>query len=486
MTPPGAPSLGIVLPVLNEGAALAGHLRALQPLRQQGAHVVVVDGGSTDTTWAIAQHALGSLIDQLILAPRGRAAQMNAGVKACRPHPNIRANIQTLLFLHADTLLPPEADALIQQALDAGALWGRFDVRIRGTHPMLRVIGRMMNLRSRLTGIATGDQALFVQRSAFDAVGGFAPLPLMEDIDLSQRLKRLGPPACLREQVSTSGRRWEQHGLWRTVRLMWRLRAAYALGASAWQLAERYGYTAAPANLHTALAIVAKAPIAGLAKTRLIPALGPSGAARVQRRFVLASLHTAQATVQATVQATTQGATRDPAIGPAWGPVTLWCAPDATHRFFRAVQRACRTAPALVLLRQPQGDLGQRMLAAFESHFSNQPPRPHPPSPPHALLLMGTDCPVLSPGHLQAAALALQTHDVVLIPALDGGYVLIGMRRCVPQAFANIDWSTPQVLAQTRERLHAAGASVFELAPLWDVDETADWQRLHNLLNASP
>ena len=469
-------TLGIVLPVLNEGAALARHLRALQPLRKRGALVVVVDGGSTDTTWAIAQQALGSLTDTLILAPRGRAAQMNAGAKVCQNHPQI----QTLLFLHADTQLPPEADKLIQQAMDAGARWGRFDVHIRGRHPMLRVIGQMMNWRSRLTGIATGDQALFVQRRTFDAVGGFAPLPLMEDIDLSQRLKCLGPPACLREQVSTSGRRWEQHGLWRTVWLMWRLRAAYALGASASQLAEQYGYTAAPAdappNAPVALAIVAKAPIAGLAKTRLIPALGPGGAARAQRRFVLNSLHTAQATVQAAADASA----KDPAVGAAWGPVTLWCAPDATHRFFRALQRSCRTAPPLALQLQPQGDLGQRMLAAFEAHFSSQTA-----SPSQAVLLIGTDCPVLSPGHLQAAALALQTHDVVLIPAEDGGYVLIGMRRCVPEAFANIAWSTPQVLAQTRERLHAAGASVTELAPLWDVDEPADWQRLHNLLHDS-
>ena len=161
-------TLGIVLPVLNEGAALARHLRALQPLRKRGALVVVVDGGSTDTTWAIAQQALGSLTDTLILAPRGRAAQMNAGAKVCQNHPQI----QTLLFLHADTQLPPEADKLIQQAMDAGARWGRFDVHIRGRHPMLRVIGQMMNWRSRLTGIATGDQALFVQRRTFDAVGG--------------------------------------------------------------------------------------------------------------------------------------------------------------------------------------------------------------------------------------------------------------------------------------------------------------------------
>jgi hypothetical protein len=149
------------------------------------------------------------------------------------------------LFLHADTRLPATADTLIRDGLDrTGRVWGRCDVRIAGTHPLLRVIAAMMNLRSRATGIATGDQAIFVTRAAFGA--GFPDIALMEDIAISRRLKRIGPPLCLAAPVVTSGRRWERHGVVRTVLLMWGLRLAYYLGASPDWLARRYGYVPRP------------------------------------------------------------------------------------------------------------------------------------------------------------------------------------------------------------------------------------------------
>ncbi|MBX9610983.1 MAG: TIGR04282 family arsenosugar biosynthesis glycosyltransferase [Burkholderiales bacterium] len=237
---------------------------------------------------------------------------------------------------------------------------------------------------------------------------------------------------------------------------MWRLRAAYFFGASPDALARQYGYVPTPAPAPTggptaAVAILAKAPVAGLAKTRLIPLLGAAGAARAQRRFARRTLVTA--------------------LAAAPGAVTLWCAPDPAHRFFRAVQRSTGAA----CWPQPDGDLGLRMGRVFDHHFAQQPHTP--------LLLVGTDCPVLTPAHLQQAAQALATHDVVLIPAEDGGYVLIGMRRSVPPAFEGVAWSTPQVLAQTRAQLRLAGASWLELAPLWDVDEPPDWQRLQALLH---
>jgi rSAM/selenodomain-associated transferase 2 len=222
--------LAIVMPVLDEAVSLPGVLDALQPLRQRGVQLVVVDGGSRDHTLALAQAGA----DRVVSAPRGRASQMNAGAAAC--------DAPLLLFLHADTRLPARADALVCQALGGGAVWGRFDVHIASPRPMLRVVGAMMNWRSRLTGIATGDQAMFMRRSAFDAAGGFPDVPLMEDIRLSSRLKRLGRPACLRARVSTSARRWERHGVWRTIWLMWRLRAAHALGADPARLAVDYGY----------------------------------------------------------------------------------------------------------------------------------------------------------------------------------------------------------------------------------------------------
>lgn len=216
------------MPALNEASAIEATLQALAPLRQRGACVVVVDGGSQDETQALARpHA-----DAVIQAPRGRAAQMNAGAALGWG--------QALLFLHADTRLPERADVHLLQALTQGHVWGRFDVRIAGRPWMLAVVAAMMNLRSRWSGIATGDQAMFMRREAYAQVGGFAPQPLMEDIEMSRRLRALGAPACLRERVTTSGRRWEQRGVWRTIALMWHLRWRYWRGESAHTLAQDY------------------------------------------------------------------------------------------------------------------------------------------------------------------------------------------------------------------------------------------------------
>ena len=202
----------------------------MAPLRARGVRVVVADGGSSDASMTIAQAGA----DVVVSAPRGRASQMNAGAAACAA--------QAYLFLHADTRLPAQADTLVLQALESGARWGRFDVHIGSNRPSLRMVQAMMNWRSRVTGIATGDQAMFVQATLWAECGGFADLPLMEDIELSKRLKRVAPPACLRAQVVTSARRWLQHGTWRTIGLMWRLRLAYFCGADPQVLAVRYGY----------------------------------------------------------------------------------------------------------------------------------------------------------------------------------------------------------------------------------------------------
>lgn len=232
------PPLSIVIPVLNEARGIANVLQQLAPLRARGVQVIVVDGGSSDDTVMLARQVLqdtsGAMPWQVIThVPAGRASQMNAGAQ--------QARAPLLLFLHADTLLPPQADTMVARALSGGMhQWGRFDVSIHGQHPMLRVIAGMMNLRSRFSGIATGDQALFMTRVAFDAVGGFPVQPLMEDVEISRRLLRLSSPACLRARVVTSGRRWETRGLWRTMLLMWRLRFAYWRGVSPQRLAERY------------------------------------------------------------------------------------------------------------------------------------------------------------------------------------------------------------------------------------------------------
>jgi rSAM/selenodomain-associated transferase 2 len=222
-------ALSIVVPALNEAAGIVAHLAALQPLRRRGVEVILVDGGSADRTPELAL----SLVDAVLATPPGRARQMNAGAA--------RARGDVLLFLHADTRLPDAADVLLQQRLSDGRrMWGRFDIAITGTHPLLPVVAWCMNRRSRVSGIATGDQALFVRRDAFAAVGGFPDIPLMEDIAISRQLRRLSRPLCLRERAITSGRRWEAHGAPRVVLLMWRLRFAFWLGRDPARLAAVY------------------------------------------------------------------------------------------------------------------------------------------------------------------------------------------------------------------------------------------------------
>lgn len=228
------------MPVLDEAEVVARTLESLQPLRRAGLEVVVVDGGSRDGT----PDRCAPWVDRCLSAPRGRARQMNAGAAVARG--------EVLLFLHADTRLPEGAmaavrDALVPRAPTAAgptarvrARWGRFDVHLEGRSRWLPMVGWAMNLRSRITGICTGDQALFVERALFEQIGGFPDQPLMEDIEISRRLKRLGPPACLRERVATSGRRWDRDGAWRTIRLMWRLRWLYWRGVGADRLAELY------------------------------------------------------------------------------------------------------------------------------------------------------------------------------------------------------------------------------------------------------
>lgn len=223
--------VSIVMPVLDEAAGIVARLQSLQALRRQGVELIVVDGGSRDDTVERA----GPLADRVESTGRGRGRQMNAGAACARGG--------VLLFLHADTTLPAAAISAARQGLASGAVWGRFDVRIVDGPAGIAVVAWAMNLRSRVTGIATGDQAMFCTRAAFAAAGGFPEIALMEDIVLSQRLRAISRPACLRQRVETSGRRWARHGLVRTVLTMWWLRLRFWLGASPDALARAYGYT---------------------------------------------------------------------------------------------------------------------------------------------------------------------------------------------------------------------------------------------------
>ena len=221
--------ISVVVPVLDEAETLAQALLPLQPVRGRDVEVIVVDGGSRDGTRCVAH----PLCDRILDAPRGRARQMNAGAAA--------ASGRVLLFLHADTRLPSGWVPMVRDALGNRVReWGRFDVRLDGAHPMLRIVEHAMNLRSRLSGIATGDQAIFVTRNAFRQAGGFPDIVLMEDVALSRALRMRSRPACLHAAVITSSRRWERNGIARTIVLMWRLRIEYALGADPDKLARRY------------------------------------------------------------------------------------------------------------------------------------------------------------------------------------------------------------------------------------------------------
>jgi rSAM/selenodomain-associated transferase 2 len=222
--------LSIIIPTLDEAQCIAATLESLREFRRRGHEVIVADGGSRDATATLVQ----DLADRVVCSPAGRALQMNAGARA--------ATGDAFLFLHADSRLPEDADRLVLQGLAGDApAWGRFDVRIDGRQPLLRLVESMMNLRSRLTRICTGDQGIFVRRDAFEAIGGFPRQELMEDIAISVRLRRLSAPLCLRQRCLTSARRWESEGVLRTIVLMWWLRLQYAFGVAPARLARAYG-----------------------------------------------------------------------------------------------------------------------------------------------------------------------------------------------------------------------------------------------------
>ena len=219
--------LSIILPVLNEEASLPGVLYRLQSLRQHGHEIIVVDGGSRDNSLMLAQQAA----DEVIVSKPGRAVQMNSGAEL--------ASGDLLLFLHADTTLPEDVELMFSE-IDVDTFWGRFDVRLSGDRLIFRVIEAMMNFRSRITSVVTGDQAIFVSRSLFEKVGGFPEIALMEDIAISKQLRKIVKPVCVANKVVTSSRRWEQSGVFRTILLMWKLRLYYFFGMSPQKISRMY------------------------------------------------------------------------------------------------------------------------------------------------------------------------------------------------------------------------------------------------------
>lgn len=220
--------ISVIVPVLNERTCIVDTLLKLQPLRHRGHEVILVDGGSCDATPVVAR----PFVDQIHCTEAGRARQMNLGAR--------HSSGEILFFLHADTRVPDNVDRLINNAMNHQSGWGRFNITLAGTHPLLRLIEVGMNLRSSITGITTGDQGLFISRDWFVSIGGFPDQPLMEDIAFSRSLKPLAAPICLTHRLVTSSRRWEHYGVVRTVFRMWYLRTAYYFGVPARQLAKQY------------------------------------------------------------------------------------------------------------------------------------------------------------------------------------------------------------------------------------------------------
>ena len=422
---PALAGVTAVIPVLDDAESLATLLEALAGW--DGLEVVVVDGGSRDDPQAVCFRfgvpCLG--------ASCSRGGQLRHGVAG--------TGGDWLWLLHADAEVTRDLAAALAEATRS-ASWGRFDVRLSGAAPLLRVVGFLMNWRSRLTGICTGDQGIFVSRALLDAVGGVPDQPLLEDIELSKRLRRHARPYRVPVRLGSSARRWERAGIVRTVVLMWWLRLRYFLGGEPAQLYRRYYGSVADAprdvEERPRVAVFARSPERGRVKTRLAAALGETGALDAHVELV-----------ETTLAAVSRGGF----------DCELWFA-GARNAGLAAWSERFDAR----LVEQPEADLGERMLAALRAG---------------ARVVVGTDIPEMSAQYVETALDRLRDADVVLGPVEDGGYCLVGMN--VPHAalFRDVEWGARDVLERTLARAAEAGLQVALLDVLWDVDDIDDLAR---------
>lgn len=434
-------TVSIVVPVYNEvpnqhDDSFRVRIQSLLGLLRPGDELVLVDGGSSDFSWSSIQTLASYPQVSAIQSTKGRAFQMNAGAaKACG---------DVLLFLHADTVLSLEAWQEFLQKLAGNsnaALWGRFDVSICGKSKWLPVVAWFMNQRSRLSKIGTGDQGLFVGREIFARMGGFPEQPLMEDIEFCKRLKRIAPRqfVAIRKPLVTSGRRWDIHGAWKTIVLMWRFRYQYWRGVSAQELARQYADTREKRPL--TVAVFAKYPQAGRVKTRLEPLLGADQCAEFARYLLLSTLDKLHGV---NVALWTDGGTE-----------TEWDALLQRRQFPGHVQRHV----------QPAGHLGLRMECAVQTHLKES----------RVVVLLGPDAVQFSKTDLQQLERAAQTHSMAFVPALDGGYVALACTQCMPAVFSEtIRWGTASVAEQTRAALSSGRISAQWFETQMDIDEPED------------
>ncbi|TVP76205.1 MAG: DUF2064 domain-containing protein [Gemmatimonadales bacterium] len=486
-------SPGIVIPTLNEAVTLPRLLEDLAPLRGAGAPVVVADGGSTDGTPSVV-HRAGAL---LAVSPPGRGGQLRAGVRVLEALPG--GPPEWLLLLHADSRLPPETLDVLRQTLAApgphGAFHFAFRLDARGAWWRILEVGQ--RIRQGLTGLAYGDQGLLVRRDLLAAVGGVPSLPIMEDVALLRALRRRTRVRALPAPVVTSPRRYQAEGPVRGWLRNAALMGLFGLGVPAERLARRYRPHGAeearsdprpatrpgsPPPLPRTLVVFVKAPVAGQVKTRLARTLGDEAAAELYEALGRTLVHRLR-------------------TGP-WLTAVHHAPPEAGPHVARWLETHDDSVPPLLLRPQPEGDLGARMLHALET-ATTEAGRTHP------VVVVGTDAPGVTSQVVEAAFQALEgpdeardsgrdpgrdtsrdsgrdsgrhrweargggPADLVLAPALDGGYALIGQRTPTPELFRDIPWSTPRVLDLTRSRAREAGLRVVELPPLLDIDDAED------------
>lgn len=453
--------LSIIIPVLNEQDGVVERLSELQSLRNSGCEIVLVDGGSTDKTLALS----APLVDKSLTSESGRAVQMNTGASV--------AKFDVFLFLHIDTTLPSEANTLIANcAANHKQAWGWFNLGFDNSALLFRVISSSMNMRASLTKVCTGDQTLFVTRDLFEAIGGFPNIQLMEDVAICKKLRKLRRPAIIKSSVCSSARRWESNGVVKTVLFMWWLRLLYFMGAKPANLAKRYypnrdatnsevepqiesqgSQMENPANQYlfpdARILVFAKAPILGQVKTRLEPHLNQAQCLQLHRAMTTRVVETVAASNLAS-----------------W---RLWVSSDASNEYFLSL---CNKKKIYL---QSGSDLGEKMAFAIQQTLAEEGVS--------KVIILGADCPGYSQAYLERALTQLDgSHDVVLGPAEDGGYVLIGAKQANSQMFDEIQWGTSDVLSQTVAQLEAIGLAYSMLETLWDVDRQEDLLRLE-LLN---
>ncbi|MBL7002913.1 MAG: TIGR04283 family arsenosugar biosynthesis glycosyltransferase [Gammaproteobacteria bacterium] len=430
-------SYSLIIPVLNEYHALTKLIPLLlKDARSATLEIIICDGGSVDLSAVYVKQLIKKHPDLAISfaqSQAGRAIQMNTGAAL--------ATYQTLVFLHADTVLPNNWYDLIK-----GKSWGRFNVSFSGRRFIFRIIETMMNVRSCWTQVATGDQAIFVEKTLFDSVGGYPKVALMEDLALSKRLRKKVPISCIKAALKTSSRRWEKNGVLKTVAMMWRLRWAYYRGVDEATLAKIYYPNLQKPRQSELVQVFSKLPILGYVKTRLIPQVGEQAATEIHCFLLMNALKILS----------------EQKIN-----YELWIAKQTesdgvAHEFLKEN------------LKYQQGaDLGERMATAIQLGLKQS----------EKVLLMGTDCLDFNQLHIQYSMNALEQFDVVLMPVTDGGFIAIACRVFDERFFQGIAWGSELVLQQLLHNLKSLEVSYHLLDPIRDIDTFEDVKEYNQLMD---